>query len=399
MAQRQWRSDDTDEWKEAFGDGSDGSTYSAPANAGCSGTSGGTSVTLDAASSFADGDLVIIHQTRGDNSNPNWELNKIASGGGTTSLTMAYDLTRTYTNSGANQAQIIEMKQYKDLDLASSTINPSDWNQSQGGLVCWFDSGTTQGTSATVNLAGSTGNTAFGTNVTSADTTGGGFYGGYGRQNGASAGRGQDGEGYPGDGAATSEAANGNGGGGGYQTGAGSCSGGGGGNGGAGTGGTSDEGSDGLGGSAVGNAGLTIFHLGGGGGGCASLDGVNQTVASGGSGGGGGFIFAKNIDLSGITLTFNGGAGGNGSRKGDGGGGAGGSCLLKCETATLGTNKITATGGSGGSTYGGNGGTGRIHIDYSDSYTGTTNPTIDARLDATIVSPTAGGAFMLNYFV
>ena len=45
---------------------------------------------------------------------------------------------------------------------------------------------------------------------------------------------------------------------------------------------------------------------------------------------------------------------------------------------------------------GGAGSVGRIHIDYSTSYTGTTTPTIDATLDTTIIARAgASGMFLL----
>lgn len=47
--------------------------------------------------------------------------------------------------------------------------------------------------------------------------------------------------------------------------------------------------------------------------------------------------------------------------------------------------------------FGGGGGVGRIHIDYSDSYTGTTSPTLSTRQDATLDYPTTGGAFLYNF--
>jgi len=99
-------------------------------------------------------------------------------------------------------------------------------------------------------------------------------------------------------------------------------------------------------------------------------------------------IFASDIIVSG-TINLDGGDSGNAYW--NGGGGAGGSCLLKCITATLGSGLITAPGGlavSLGTNRGGVGSVGRIHIDYSKSFTGTTNPTIDSTLDTTI---TAGG--------
>ncbi len=391
MAQRQWRSDDTATWNYGFGSGSDGTSYAVPANAGCSGTASATALTIDAASTFADGDLVMIHQTRGTGVGL-WELNKVASGGGTTTLTLAHALINTYTDSGASQAQIIELKEYENLALTGTTT-VSAWDGNKGGIIAFLDKGTTSGSSATLALNGSTGATANGTTLTSAVTTGGGFRGGYGRQTGSS-GSGRQGEGTAADGGESS-AANGNGGGAAYGTGgAGSASGGGGGNGAAGSVGNSDEQTDGNGGGAVGVASLVTANFGGGGGGCFSRDGVTQTVASGGSGGGIAFVFSKTLDLTGITINANGGAGGDGSRKGDGGSGAGGSILIKCTSATLGTNKATAAAGSTVG-LGGAAGAGRIHIDYSGSYTGTTSPTIDVTNDLTIIEAASGAFFQM----
>lgn len=357
MAQRQWRSDDTDTWLEGFGDGSDGSTYSAPANAGCSGTSGTTSLTLDSASSFSDGDLVIIHQSRGS-STAAWELNKISSGGGTTSLTLAYDLTNTYTDSGASQAQIIEMKQYDGLTTGSQSA--SSWNGSQGGIIGWFDKGT-----CTIN----------GTLSVNAR----GFRGGQGSGNSNVLGK--QGGGYPNENFSNSASANGNGGGGG-QTGANN----GGAGGGNGTAGQSYGG--GSGGASVGTASLINAHFGGGGGGSSADSGT----PTGGSGGGIAFIFANDLTITG-SIDLSGGNGGYASIPNvSSGGGAGGSCLLKCVTATLGSNLITASGGT--QTNGGTGGVGRIHIDYSDSFTGTTSPAIDSTLDTTITAGATGNFFM-----
>ena len=71
MAQRQFRSDDTSSWGDGFGNGSDGAeTISSSeaydgAKASCSGTASTTTLTLGAASTFANGDLVVIHQSAG----------------------------------------------------------------------------------------------------------------------------------------------------------------------------------------------------------------------------------------------------------------------------------------------------------------------------------------------
>ena len=385
MSQLQFRSDDSpDKWKEGFGDGSDGSSYSVPANEGCSGTSGTKTLTLAAAGSFANDDLILIHQTRGTGAGT-WQLNKIVSGATTTTLTLKYDLTNTYTDSGANQAQIIEMKSYDGM--TTGAITAPTWNGSKGGILAWFDKGTTT-VDNTLTL------------------TGKGHAGGI---KGDSGGAGYQGDSSTGAGAINTTTANGAGGGGG-KSGTGNLGshpgggGGGGGNGAAGANGsdasyTGDGGGvKGTGGAVDGGASLVDMVMGAGGG--AGGDGYSQCSGNywaggfiGTAGGGMSFIFAKNIVITGaITLGSSNSANSNGNA-GVGGTGSGGSCLLKCETATLGTAKITANAGSSGSSpgrcsstggAGGAGSVGRIHIDYSDSFTGTTNPTIDSTLDTTI---------------
>ncbi|NBQ70127.1 MAG: hypothetical protein EBU46_15370, partial [Nitrosomonadaceae bacterium] len=65
---------------------------------------------------------------------------------------------------------------------------------------------------------------------------------------------------------------------------------------------------------------------------------------------------------------------------GGGGGGSGGSILLRVASATLGNNLVTAIGGSGGQSgggftgSGGNGGVGRIRLEYAQNLFGTTSP-------------------------
>src|SRR3990167_2077717 len=144
MAQRQFRSDDTSKWTHGFGNGSDGSiTISADttydgANASCSGTADSTTLTLGAASTFANGDLVMIHQTRGTGVG-NWELNKIVDGGGGTTLTLQKSLINTYTDSGASQAQIVEMKQYSSVTVNSAqTWSAPEWDGNVGGIIAFF---------------------------------------------------------------------------------------------------------------------------------------------------------------------------------------------------------------------------------------------------------------------
>jgi len=354
MAQLQFRSDDTIKWRHGFGDGSKGSSYAVPANQSCAGTSGTKTITVTDSTGFLNGDLVLIHQTRGTGAG-NWQLNKLITGAGTATFTMESTLTHTYTRSGASQAQVIELNQYKDMTTGSFSI-PA-WDQSKGGIVAFFDKGTT---------------TVDGT------ITGSGK-GYYGKGGGAGLGnKGAQGEGDPGAGSNGSTSRNGSGAGGGSNEGSVDTPyyGGGGGNGGAGSNGNGS--SPGQGGNAVGNAALTSVFFGGGGGG-ASCNGGNAH----GDGGGMIFIFSKDLVITGSIANI--GTGGTGSYSG----GAGGSVLIKAETATLGSGLITGTGISGG-------GTGRIHLDYSKSYTGTTTPAIDVTLDTTIVP---GGTATGNMFL
>lgn len=393
MAQRQWRSDDTDSWIYGFGDGSDGdltissNTTEAPIDSSCSGTSGTTSLSATNAS-FASGQLILIHQTRGTGVGA-WELNKIASYT-TGAITLEHNLTNTYTDSGASQAQVRVLKQYNNVTINTGvTYSSKQWNQNIGGIIGWFAKGTT---TVTGNIYANGENGSLNT-----PGTGAGFYGGEDRAGSDNI------DAYQGEGSAgaggISNNANGSGGGAGSKdvtyngTGAG-----GGGHASAGINGTDiGPSKGGTGGSAVGNASLTSLNFGGGGGGGADSSG--GPGAAGASGAGIVCIFSKELTISG-SIQVNGGAGQTeGVAAGPSGGGAGGSVLLKSQIATLGTNKITATGGAGGVGTGGSsnagaGSVGRIHIDYSTSYTGTTTPTIDATLDTTIKPISSTGNFL-----
>lgn len=354
------------------------------ANQRCSGTTGSTTLTLDAAGGFANGDYVLIHQTRGTNAGK-WEKNKIVSGGGTTTLVLEIALQNSYAyGSGADQAQIIELKQYSSVTVNSTkTWSAVAWDGTKGGIVAFMCSGTTTVT-GTISAAGAQGS----------GTTGGagkGFRGGTGinSSDGSTAYQGEGSSGA----SSQSTSANGNGAGGSTKA-AGSQAGtsGGGGHSDAGTSGVTVGGSTGgTGGSSAGQANLsTSMFFGGGGGGTAASD----TNGKGGGGGGGiVFIITKTLTVTG-SITVSGGAGQNSGSVdgGSSGGGAGGSILVKAQTATLGTNLLTAAAGAGG-TYsgraGGNGATGRIHLDYSSLYTGTTSPTVDVLIDNTLIDQAA----------
>jgi len=102
-----------------FGDGIDGNriissnTTFAQTTRGCSGTVGTNTLNL-ASSGFSNGDLIWIHQSRG-NGVGQWEINRITSGGGTASLTLQRNLSYTYIDSGASQAQVILVRRYLDM--------------------------------------------------------------------------------------------------------------------------------------------------------------------------------------------------------------------------------------------------------------------------------------------
>lgn len=396
---RQWRSDDTDPWVYGFGDGHDGAltissnTSFGSAVAGAAGSSGGTSLTISAASTFENGDLVLIHQSRGSGVGT-WELNKIASGGGGTSLTMAHNLQNTYTDSGSNQAQIVELKEYTTVTVeVSNTWSANTWDGSTGGILAFF-------ANVNTDISG----------VISASARG--FAGGSGGPPGVSGNQGEGGTGTGSSGVASSNESgggagingdanfNGAGAGGGGHTNAGSS-------GGLGspTSGSPVAGSGGTG--SHGNAGLTTMRFGGGGGGGKGRVSPNQSGGNGGRGGGMVFIFSKSLTInSGGNVLANGenGSAGSGSGAGAGGSGAGGSILYKVSEAVLGSTLSTATGGAtigsgGGGGGGGAGSTGRIHADYSTSITGTTNPTIDTRLDTTIIPVVVGGRKNYAFFM
>jgi hypothetical protein len=367
MAQRQFRSDDTSNWLYGFGNGSGGAYSSAgnatdaPIDASCSGTA--TQATLSASNvSFASGQLILIHQTRGTGVG-NWELNRIESYN-TGTITLSHALINTYTDSGASQAQVIVMPQYSSFTQNSGhTLTAKAWTGDVGGIVAFFCSGTTTVTGSLTALgkgrAGGAGNSSGGTGVQGEGTSGTG-----------SANTAQNSGGGGG-------GLNGNGGGGGYITG--------------GVGITGDGGT-GNAGSAPGAGSLvTQCYLGsGGGGGGHSTQGTN-----GGIGGGLFFIFTKDLVVTG-TLNDNGGNSANSTYRA-GGAGSGGGVLIKCQTATLGTNLITSSGGTGGTSEGGNrggaGSVGRIHMDYKTSYTGTTTPTIDVTQDTTLNDVSSSNMF------
>lgn len=347
-----------------FGNGQDGDKVVSAsadydgANAGCSGTSGTKSLTLDAASVFSNGDIVLIHQSRGSGAG-NWELNQIASGAGTTSLTLVHNLDNTYSDSGADQAQIVEVQQYKSITInASQNWTAPAWDGNKGGILAALCSGK-------VNNNG----------IAHADSRG--FRGG---SHLTSSGVAFQGEGTGGAGS-QSNSANGNGGGGG----GGGASGGSGGSGGNGTAGTAGNGGNhGAAGNTAGSSdGSTIVFGGAGGaGGCASAS--SDRGGDGGKSGGIIMIWAAGGIANSQNITASGGNGGNvTSSDGSGGApGAGGTVYIVTRSgSSLGSNTITALGSTVGGNQDGFGsvgpsssGNGRIIIKSCSISSGTTNP-------------------------
>lgn len=351
MAQRQMRSDDTDKWIWGFGSGKNGNYVSAgnatdaPIDSSCSGTVGSNMLAATNAS-FVANQLILVHQSRGTGAGA-WELNKILGYSAGLIITL-HPLCNTYTDSGESQAQVIVMREYNNFTQDTShTLTTKTWNGDIGGIFPIFVKGT-------ATITGSISAIGQDSSGATAGTTGAGFVGGIWDHSG---------EGTSG----ASSYANDTGGSGG---GAGTDNGGGGG--GNGTAGTTYTG--GVGGLASGNAGLTLMTFGGGGGG-----GNVGGQWSAGQGGGIVLIIASSISITGSISVKSGSGTWNAAGK-FGSSGAGGSVLIKTKTATLGTTLIDATANAG--TPGG--ANGRIHLDYSVSYTGTTTPTIDVSNDATL---------------
>lgn len=344
-----------------FGDGSDGAltvnspTTEAPIDSACTGTINTQSLSATNAG-FASGQEVLIIQMTGTGAGT-WMRNTIQSYTAGT-ITLVNNLNATYSSG----AQVRVLPQYTDVTI-NSTYTAKAWNGTVGGILAFIANGTISG-SGTITGAGK------------------GFRGGAGVNGSGTAGKAYQGEGTSGTGS-LSRSANANGGGGGadYEHG-----GGGGGNGVVGSNGQGASG--GIGGSTSGTADLTTMVMGGGGGGSCFAQ-ATPTAANGGAGGAILFLSAATWSFTG-SITSNGANGeatnnASGIPRVCGGGGAGGSILIKSQVATLGSGLITASGGTGGQASGGNsggnGGAGRIHLDYYTSYTGTTTPTLDAIQD------------------
>lgn len=143
-------------------------------------------------------------------------------------------------------------------------------------------------------------------------------------------------------------------------------------------------GGGGGGGSTIGIADLSLLTMGGGGGsGGAGMRHTDSSYWTGGLGNDGSgiiFITADVINVVGSIESdgIDGGTPeGSAVYGGGGGGGAGGSIKLVGDDITLGSGLVSANGGVGnvaGNRDGGNGGEGRIRVEYETSISGTTSP-------------------------
>ncbi len=354
-----------------FGDGTDGAltisgnTTQAPKDATCTGTTGTTSLSYASASgTFVTGEKILIHQTQGTGAGT-WQRNTINGVSGTTSgtLTLETPLTATY----GTGAQVIQLKQYSSVTVNSSvTWTAKAWTGSVGGILAFLCSGTItiNGTiSASERGFYQSSSTSSGNNYLQGDSATG--VGGYSYSANGTGGGGGDKE--------HGSQVWAGGGGGGHSTGGGN-------------GQAHNGGSVGVGGGTGGTADLTTMIFGGAGG---HYQGSYSTS--------GGIVYASGATItmgaSGLINVNGGNSAAVGGGSSSGGGSAGGSCLLNAQTATLGTNRITAAGGVGGAseygTIGGAGGIGRIHVNYYTSISGTASPTIDSTQDNTLVSSTS----------
>lgn len=339
-----------------WGTGANGSaTISSDPNtrATVAGTATQSTSTLGSAI-LTNGDVVMLHQTQGTGAGQ-WELKRVASGGGTTSIVWTTPLNYTY----GTGAQCIKIPQYTTTTVSAHSVTA--WNGSTGGVEVIV-------AKTAITVSGALSGTGLGFRLGTKDPNNSGTgWTGEGSVQASTQGSGAAQIGPFGSGA-------------GFQK---DTVGGGGGN--AATGGTV------RGGTATGSADLISITFGGGGSGGSS----GNPAGDGANGGGILILISKSITVS-AGVVVNGNTPGGSVTGRAGGGGAGGSVLVVCETASLGTNSITAAAGSGGTGGEGNGGAGsvgRIAVHHSGTVTGTTNPTFTDVSDTTLVE--AGGTLFM----
>ena len=351
----------------AFGDGSDGNIIINSMNSVVNNytyltgdeNSGDNIITVNDASEFNIGDEILIIQMQNGSGNGqagNYEFKTILDKTGN-DLTLNLELTNTYGSGtfdqvSASVTQIIRVPQFINVNIESTgSITAPAWDGYSGGIVIFRATGIIN-TTGYINVSNK------------------GFRGGDCNGCGDSS-WGDQGEGYLGTGIG-SLSANGNGGGGGYgPTGYNGEPGAGGGYGTIGQDGVSSFTS--IGGSTIGDANLTKIFLGGGAGGGGDDD--NPAIkAQNVDGAGTVLIFGKKIINANIHANGENGVG-NGGSAGTTGGGAGGAIWLSAESISI--NNVSAKGGLGfidSDDTGGDGGDGRIRLDYITKTGNSTTP-------------------------
>lgn len=325
--------------------------------------SGQTTLDLSNATGFHPGYEILIYQVQGTGAGT-YEFGRITSQSGN-QLTLQTPLQHTYTHSGSAKVQVQHVPHYRQVTVtANGRWRAPAWDGNTGGILAFRANGSVQ------IVAGGI-----------IDATARGFRGGTLNCVGCSSGN--QGESYLGSGG-KSTSANDSGGGGGQSDPSPSGNGSGNASGGAG-GGHATVGNNGVngqnttggrGGAIVGNAELTQVFFGGGGGAGGAGDNGGREGGPGGNGGGLLFISGSNVSIAG-ALTAAGQPGTHGEAAGGGGGGAGGTIYLAGRTLVLTDNQVSALGGlfgTGSDAAGGNGGNGRIRIEYCESLTGSTTP-------------------------
>ncbi len=340
-----------------------------------------TSIEVDDGTPFASGDEVLVLSQQGEDAGTRQfvYVDSVSSN----TLTIEPALEDDYSSSSVVLVQ--RVPHYDDFTLSSgATIDADDWAGGGGGVVVFRATGDVDIT-GTIDLGER------------------GYRGGDGVTSNSSDP--DQGESWNAEGSSGTTTAN-EGGGGSYpRRGDNGDSGGGGSYGDSGTAGTSYSGSEVCDpGDTYGDTELSEWYLGSGGGGGSpdtESDGTSSTNVTGDGGDGGGLVAiwaGTSLDVSGSILADGADGGDATSLEGEvggGGAGSGGQVWLASPDLSLG-GTISAIGGSGGtscwhsgcpygSAYGGDGGDGRIRLDY-DELDGTAYPSGDT----TVTEPDAG---------
>ena len=348
-----------------------------------SASSGQNNLLVVNGSGFIAGQEILIFQVKGTGAG-SYEFAQILNVNGNT-INLQGSLAKSYYVDASSRAQVIQVLHYDNITVDSGEIlTAHNWDGNTGGVMIIRSLGSTIIRGSVIMTGG---NGTVSRNDQQGAGSGGGFRGGNNSADGSGAWAGEGITGTYGT-ETTSNQSNGGGGAGGYDYGL--NDGAGGGNGGIGGNGSAGYPSVVRGGNAVGDPSLASIFFGGGGGGGRCDTGGNGGAAGGGSGGGIVMIYSADINILG-SINVNGGTGGTGCA--NGGGGAGGSILIRAMSVNLGTQVVTAYSGTGPGNAG-EGGTGRIRVEYGTYYSGSTNPDASIYQDLDLLpTPTPTATF------